>query len=148
MRRKTFSVLFYSGLNPLIKIIYKLEGVIELPLEEHDERSLPEKLRGMLVALNEGDVVVIFPEGRIWNKRKSPVGDFAPGVHYLHKRSGAPIVPIAVWMSERRWLRRRCVVQFGQPVRIPEHLDQEAGAAWLRERVLALYKQAKQGAER
>lgn len=134
-------------LKPLIKIIYRLEGVIELPPEEHDERSLPEKLRGLLVALNEGDVVAIFPEGEVWRKREPPVGDFAPGVIYLHRRSGALIVPIAVWMSERWWPRRRYVVQFGQPVRIPEHLDQDAGAAWLRERVLALYEQAKQGAE-
>ena len=40
----------------MIKLIYKLEGVIELPPEEHDERSLPEKLRGMLVALHEANV--------------------------------------------------------------------------------------------
>jgi len=57
-------------------------------------------------------------------------------------------VPVAVWMSVRVWPRRRYVVQFGQPVRIPESLDQDAGAAWLRERVLELYEQAKQEAER
>jgi 1-acyl-sn-glycerol-3-phosphate acyltransferase len=130
--------------KPLIKIIYRLEGVIELPPEKRDERSLPEKLRGLLVALNEGDVVTIFPEGEVWKKREPPVGEFAPGVIYLHGRSGAPIVPIAVWMSERKWPRRRYIVQFGQPVQIPEHLDQDAGAAWLREHVLALYEQARQ----
>jgi 1-acyl-sn-glycerol-3-phosphate acyltransferase len=132
-------------LKPLIKVIYKLEGVIELPPEEHDDRSLPEKLRGMLVALNQGEVVAIFPEGEIWRKREPPLGKFAPGIIYLHRKSGAQIVPIAVWMSEERWPRRRCVVQFGQPVRIPEHMDLDAGAVWLREHVLALYKQAKQG---
>lgn len=133
--------------KPLIKIIYWLEGVIELPPED-DEHSLPEKLRGVLVALNEGDVVAIFPEGEVWKKREPPVGEFAPGVVYLHKRAGAPIVPVAVWMSERKWPRRCYVVQFGQPIQIPEHLDQDAGAAWLRERVLELYEQAKQGEER
>ena len=135
-------------LKPLIKIIYWLEGAIELPPEEHDTRSLPEKLRGLLVALNEGDVVVIFPEGEIWKKRAPPVGEFAPGVIYLHKRAGAPIVPVAVWMSVRKWPRRRYVVQFGQSVQIPGQLDQDAGATWLREHVLALYEQAKQEAER
>ncbi len=131
-------------LKPLIKIIYRLEGVIELPPEKHDERSLPEKLRGMLVALNEGEVAAIFPEGQVWRKREPQVDEFAPGVVYLHKKSRAPIVPIAIWMSERRWPRRRCVVEFGRPVTIPEDLDQDAGAAWLRERVLKLYEQAKQ----
>ncbi len=129
-------------LKPLIKIIYRLEGVIELPLEEHDDRALPEKLRGMLVALHEGEVAAIFPEGEIWRKREPPIGEFAPGVVYLHKKSRAPIVPIAIWMSERRWPRRRCLVKFGRPVRIPEDLDQDAGAAWLREQVLKLYEQA------
>jgi 1-acyl-sn-glycerol-3-phosphate acyltransferase len=132
-------------LKPLIKIIYKLEGAIELPPEEHDDRSLPEKLRGMLVALNQGDVVAIFPEGEIWRAREPPVGEFAPGVIYLHRKSGAQIVPVAAWLSGQRWPRRRCVVQFGQPVRVPENMDLDAGALWLREHVLALYEQAKQG---
>ncbi len=136
-----------QSLKPLIKMIYKLQGVIELPPEERDDRSLPEKLRGMLVALNQGDVVAIFPEGEIWRKREPPVGEFAPGVIYLHRKSGAPVVPIAVWLSEVRWPRRRCVVEFGQPVRIPEHMDLDAGAVWLRDHVLELYKQAKQGEE-
>ena len=137
-----------QSFKPLIKIIYWLEGVIELPPEERDERSLPEKLRGLLVALNESDVVAIFPEGEVWKKREPPVGEFAPGVIYLHRRAGAPIVPVAAWMSERKWPRRRYAVRFGQPVQIPEHLDQDAGAAWLRERVLELYERAKQEEER
>ena len=132
----------------LIKIIYWLEGVIELPPEDHDERSLPEKLRGMLVALHHGEVAAIFPEGQIWKKQEPPVGEFAPGVIYLHRKSGAPIVPIGVWISARRWPRCRYIVQVGQPVRVPEHLDQDDGAVWLRKRVLGLYEQAKQNEAR
>lgn len=131
-------------LKPLIKIIYRLEGVIELPPEEYDDRSLPEKLRGMLVALHNGEVAAIFPEGEIRKHREPQVGEFAPGVVYLHKKSGALVVPIAIWLGERRWPRRRCVVEFGEPVRIPEDLDQDNGAAWLRDRVLKLYEQAAQ----
>jgi 1-acyl-sn-glycerol-3-phosphate acyltransferase len=134
-------------LRPLIKIIYKLEGVIKLPPEKHDDRTLPEKLRGMLATLNQGEVVAIFPEGEIWRKREPPIGEFAPGVIYLHRKSGAQIVPIAAWMSERKWPRRRYVAHFGRPIRIPAHLDLEAGAVWLREHVLALYEQARQGAD-
>jgi 1-acyl-sn-glycerol-3-phosphate acyltransferase len=132
-------------LKPLIKIVYKLEGVIELPPEKHDDRSLPEKLRGMFVALNHGEVVAIFPEGEIWRKQEPPIGEFAPGVVYLQRKSGAQIVPMAAWMSERKWPRRRYVAQFGQPIRIPAHLDLDAGAIWLREHVLSLHEQARQG---
>jgi 1-acyl-sn-glycerol-3-phosphate acyltransferase len=135
-------------LKPLIRIAYWLEGVIELPPEEDDERSLPEKLRGMIVALNRGQVAAIFPEGQLWKKREPPIGEFAPGVIYLHRKSGAPIMPVAVWLSERWWPRRRCIVQFGRPVTVPKDLDQDAGAAWLRKRVLELYDLAKQMGER
>ncbi len=136
---------FLQDIKLMIKLIYWLEGVIVLPPEEHDDRSLPEKLRGMLVALHEGEVATIFPEGEVHKKREPPIGEFAPGVVYLHRKSSAAIVPIATWMSDRRWPRRRCVVQFGPPVNIPEDLDQEAGAGWLRDRVLELYTLAKQG---
>jgi 1-acyl-sn-glycerol-3-phosphate acyltransferase len=98
----------------------------------------------MLVALNQGNVAAIFPEGELWRKREPPIGEFASGVIYLHRKSGAPIMPVAVWLSERRWPRRHCVVQFGRPVIVPEDLDQDAGGAWLRKHVLELYEQAKQ----
>jgi 1-acyl-sn-glycerol-3-phosphate acyltransferase len=132
---------------PLIKILYWLGGVVELPPEDRSDRSLPEKLRGLLVALKHGDVVMIFPEGEIHRKREPPIGKFASGVVYVHRRLGAPIVPIAAWMSTQRWPRRRYVVQFATPVRIPDNLDQEAGAAWLREQVLALYEEIRQREE-
>jgi len=133
---------------PLIKVVYWLAGVIELPPEARDDRSLPEKLRGLLVALKHGEVVLIFPEGEIHRERDPPIGKFAPGVVYVHKRLGAPIVPIAVWMGKQRWPRHSYVVQFGRPVHIPEGMDQDAGAAWLREQVLALYEQSRQREER
>ena len=125
---------------PLIKILYWLGGVIELPPEEREDRSLPEKLRGLLVALKHGDVVMIFPEGEIHREREPPIGEFASGVVYVHRRLDAPIVPIAIWLSEQTWPRRRYVARFASPIRIPDKLDQEAGAVWLRQQVLALYE--------
>jgi 1-acyl-sn-glycerol-3-phosphate acyltransferase len=132
---------------PLIKILYWLGGAIELPPEE-DDRSLPEKLRGLLVALKHGDVVMIFPEGEIHRESEPAIGKFASGVVYVHRRLGAPIVPIAIWLSEQTWPRRRYVVRFASPVRIPARLDQEAGAIWLRQQVLALYEKMVQQKER
>ncbi len=34
-------------------------------------------------------------------KRSPPVAKFAPGIVYLQRKSGADIVPVAMWMSER-----------------------------------------------
>jgi 1-acyl-sn-glycerol-3-phosphate acyltransferase len=134
--------------KPIILVIYWFWGVIKLPPMDDGDDTLPEKLQGLLEALKQGDVVMIFPEGEIWRKRKPPLGKFAPGAVYLHRVSGAPIVPIAVCLGERSWPRRRCVIQFGQPVRIPEHLDLDAGAEWLREQTLALRERAKEGVAR
>ena len=128
--------------KPLIRILYRLEGGVELPPKE-EGNTLPEKLQGILDALRESDVVMIFPEGEIWKERFPPIGKFAPGVVYLHRKSGAQIVPMAIWMSERHWPRRRYIIEIGDPLQIPESLDLEAGASWLRERTLELYERAK-----
>lgn len=134
--------------KPLVKLVYRLAGVIALPPEEKDEGFHPEKTRGLLVALNHGDVVAIFPEGQVWRKREPPIGEFAAGVIYLQRKSGAPIVPIAVWINQRRWPRREYVVRFGQPVTCPEDMEFNSAAAWLRERVLELYGQINKDEER
>ena len=132
---------------PLVRTLYRLEGAVELPPKE-EGGTLPEKVQGLLDALKKGDVVAIFPEGRVRDRKKRhpAVGEFASGVVYLQRRSGADIVPMAVWMSERRWPRRRYVIEMGRPVRIPESLDLEAGAAWLRERTVELYERARERA--
>ena len=128
-------------LLPLIRLVYRLTGAVALP-HKAEGGSLPEKVQGLLDALVQGEVVLLFPEGGIWKESRPPVGPFAPGAVYLQRRSGAGIVPMAVWTSDRRWLRRRYVVEMGHPVCIPESLDLEAGASWLRERTLELYERA------
>jgi 1-acyl-sn-glycerol-3-phosphate acyltransferase len=144
---RTFSIGLLRFFKPIILVIYWFWGAIELPpMDEDSDETLPEKLQGLLEALRQGDVVMIFPEGEIGSEQEPFVGKFAPGVVYLHRVSGAPIVPIAFWLGERWWPRRRCAIWFGQPVRIPEHLDLDAGAEWLREQTLALREQAKEGA--
>jgi len=142
---RTLATVTFDGtlrrFKPLIRILYRLEGGIELPPKEKGD-TLPEKLRGLLDALEQGDVVMIFPEGDI-GKDAPPIGKYAPGVVYLQRKSGAEIVPMAIWMGERRWPRRRYVIEVGRPLRIPESLELEAGASWLRERTVELYQRAK-----
>lgn len=128
-------------LTPVVRMVYRLTGVIALPPKE-EGGSLPEKVQGLLDALKRGDVVLIFPEGGLWKERCPPVGPFAPGAVYLQRQSGAGIVPMAVWMSERGWPRRLWVLEMADPVRVPGPLDLEAGAGWLRERALELYQRA------
>lgn len=128
--------------GPFIRLVYRVEGVLELPPKDEDA-DMPEKLSGLLKALRGGEVVAIFPEGGIWKERVPPVGEFAPGVVYLQRHSGADIVPIAVWKSRRAWPRRRYIIEIGRPLQIPAALDLDAGAAWLRARTLELHERAR-----
>ena len=142
------SLSWLNWFKPLVKLVFRLAGVIELPPEDKSNGFHPEKIRGLLVALNHGDVVAIFPEGEIWRRQDPPIGEFASGVIYLQRKSGAPIVPIAIWLGGRGWPRRKYVVQFGEPIQTPEHLEIDSAAVWLRELVLQLYYQIDKGEER
>jgi 1-acyl-sn-glycerol-3-phosphate acyltransferase len=132
--------------KPIIRLLYRLAGAIELP-PKREGGSLPEKVQGLLDALRQGDVVAIFPEGGVWKKRNPPIGEFAPGVVYLQRQSGARIVPIAVCARNRYWRRGRCAIEIGAAVCVPERLDLEAGAAWLRGRMLELDELARRGGQ-
>jgi 1-acyl-sn-glycerol-3-phosphate acyltransferase len=66
--------------KPLVLLVYRLAGVIELPPENKSDGFHPETIRRLLVALGHGDVVAIFPEGQIWKKKEPPIGEFASGV--------------------------------------------------------------------
>jgi 1-acyl-sn-glycerol-3-phosphate acyltransferase len=127
---------------PLIRLLYRVEGVVELPPKE-EGGTLPEKVHGLLKALREGDIVAIFPEGGIWKKEHPPIGQYAPGVIYLQRRSGAGIVPIAVWTSDQYRPRTRYVIEVGSPVHISDELDLDDGAQRLREHTLELYELAR-----
>jgi 1-acyl-sn-glycerol-3-phosphate acyltransferase len=140
---------FYGPLKwfkPLIRILYRVEGVVELPPKK-EGGSLPDKIQGLLDALQHGDVVAMFPEGGVWKKRCPPIGEFAPGVVYLHRRSGARVLPIALWSNKRLTPGARYIIEIGPPVRIPEPMNLEAGAAWLHDRTLELYERARRRAE-
>jgi 1-acyl-sn-glycerol-3-phosphate acyltransferase len=76
-----------------------------------------------LAAAKAGQVLAVAPEGT-----RSRTGGLLPGKNgpiYLASRSGAPVIPLAVWGQERalgewRRLRRPAVhVRIGEPIRLP-----------------------------
>ncbi|MFW6201414.1 MAG: 1-acyl-sn-glycerol-3-phosphate acyltransferase, partial [Gemmatimonadota bacterium] len=106
-------------LKPMIRLLYRIAGVVELPPRRPDHtgsagggaggrdgpdrqdhtsgsRTPDDKLRGLLEALERGEAVAIFPEGHVRRKGIGEAAEFQPGVVHLHRGSGAPVVPIAV----------------------------------------------------
>jgi 1-acyl-sn-glycerol-3-phosphate acyltransferase len=75
--------------------------------------------------LDEGHVLVVFPEGT-----RSPTGALQPakdGLAMLALRSGAPILPVGVAGADRFWPRgglphpgRRLILRVGEPFRLSE----------------------------
>lgn len=135
---------FLSRIRPLLRILYRLNGVVVLPPRRAGPLPLRRKVAGLLAALDRGETVAIFPEGRVRSKEGPPIRPFAPGVVYVHRASRAPVVPIAVWLGRPRPPRRHLIIRIGKPVQVPARLGLRAGAEWLRQRTLELYRCAEE----
>lgn len=77
--------------------------------------------------LDKGEVVLIFPEGKL--SKDGDIDKFQRGVGYLHKSSKAPVVPFAIkggfeawaWNKLPKW--SKITIQFGQSVNMPDAHD-------------------------
>jgi 1-acyl-sn-glycerol-3-phosphate acyltransferase len=71
-----------------------------------------------LAALEHGDIVVVFAEGRV-SRVESSLGPFARGVGYLALRSGAPILPVWLSGTAELYLRKELATIAGTPRDVP-----------------------------
>lgn len=74
-------VAFYVRVNGSIRV-FKAKGDLDLALKD------------TVKALNEGSKIWVYPEGGLTKDGKLQQGK--RGVAYLHKKTGAPIVPVAL----------------------------------------------------
>lgn len=100
-----------------------------VPVRGSSSRGGAEGLRGLVQALRAGHSVVVVPDGP-----RGPSETVKPGVVALARLAGAPVVPLALgaWPA---WRTRswdgfrvpkpfaRCVVRFGEAVRVPRESD-------------------------
>lgn len=82
-------------------------------------------IRACLQRLEGGEVIVVFPEGRV--VQDAELGPLHEGAAFLSIRSRAPVVPVALvgmsamWPLGARWPRRaRITVRVGAPVPPPD----------------------------
>jgi 1-acyl-sn-glycerol-3-phosphate acyltransferase len=75
-------------------------------------------LAATLAALDRGDVVIVFAEGRV-SRVESSLGPFARGVGYLALRSGAPILPVWLSGTAELYLRKELATIAGTPRVVP-----------------------------
>ncbi len=108
-------------------------------------KSMAQSIRLAREALQEGDLVCIFPEGEI--TRTGEMQEFRPGFLSILKETEVPLVPTYLgglwgsvlsyeggrflWKWPKHW-RYPVVIRFGQPISVPSDADQ------VRRAVLAL----------
>jgi 1-acyl-sn-glycerol-3-phosphate acyltransferase len=84
-----------------------------------DTKSTIFAVREAMRRLRSGEVIGIFPEGRVFSRQQP--GEFRPGVAMLARCSGAPIVPIHIRGSAEAWPR-------GRPWPRPAHVRVRIGS--------------------
>jgi 1-acyl-sn-glycerol-3-phosphate acyltransferase len=102
------------------------------------------QLRKVVTALRGGDIVGLFPEGRLQREHRK-LNEFQPGIGMIARRGDVAIVPC--WIEgtprKRQMLRHflspsRTRVHYGRPYRPAADLTYEQVVADLRQRMLAL----------
>lgn len=100
--------------------ILRIGGAIFINRGEADRRAL----RQALNALEDGYSLAVAVEGT--RSRSGELAEGKSGAAYLANRSGAPVVPVVVWGTEKiipAWARLRradVFVRFGEPFYLPE----------------------------
>jgi len=99
-----------------------------------------------LRALRKGEIIGIFPEGTI--SRSFEIEDLKSGAVRMSMSAGVPIIPVAVWGSQRIITKKRkpdfsrskhpVHVAFGEPFFVPKGSDVDAAEAELKVKMLKL----------
>jgi 1-acyl-sn-glycerol-3-phosphate acyltransferase len=103
---------------PLVGKLYSMGGFISVRRFEGDLRAI----RRSQEALKKGRVLGMFPEG---TRSGGRLGSGEPGTALVALRTGAPILPAAIWGTENVKLprdlfrRTRVHIRFGEPYRLP-----------------------------
>jgi len=131
---------------PLLNFVFRTAGAIPIASARENPKLLERAYDRVARYLAEGEVVGIFPEGRL--TADGEIGPFKSGIEQIIQRTPAPVVPMALrglWGSffsrrhgkamahfpRRFWSRVELAV--GEPVPA-----EQATSALLRERVAAL----------
>lgn len=116
------------------RIAWVLRGCGQIEVKR-GTRAAPMALDNAVEALDRGEIVVIFPEGTVTTDPDLNPMPAKTGVTRLALKSGAPLIPAAVWGTAniwpksygKRWRpRQQVVVRIGEPIHIEGSPDERA----------------------
>lgn len=108
------------------KVVKLLEGVT---IDRADLRSQVVAIDNAVKLVESGRNLVIFPEGTRNKNYLLPIGEFKPGAFKLSYRTGAPIIPCAIYGTFRPLSRKSNLkvypmwVSFFKPIEKEEYLQ-------------------------
>lgn len=94
----------------VMSVIYSLFGAFIVT----PGKGIRANLERARVILEQGGVVVIYPEGKI--VRDAAPGQFRNGSAFLAKETGAPIIPVVFRVRCKRLWRRKISIRIGKPI--------------------------------
>ncbi|MCM5705569.1 MFS transporter [Larsenimonas salina] len=131
--------------SPWLNWFFRMAGAIPVESERSDPKGMRRALDQVSEALANGEVVMLFPEGRL--TRDGQVHEFRRGIDLILRRDPVPVVPASLsglwgsWTSRQgggpfkgfpRRVRAKVCLHFG------EAMAPDAGREALRDRVVAL----------
>jgi len=106
MERRVRFVMYYKIYQlPVIHYLFKLMGAIPIASAKQDAELLDRAYEQIAEALQQGELVCIFPEGGL-----TPDGDIQPfkhGIEKILKRTPVPVVPMALKGLWGTWFSRK-----------------------------------------
>jgi 1-acyl-sn-glycerol-3-phosphate acyltransferase len=129
----------------LIHWFCKLVGCIPVNRDGRDVQAI----RAALRALENGQVMVIFPEGRITPSSGRELGPILPGAAYVAVRAGVPVIPAYIrgtpetnQIGESLKTPSQAVVTFGEPIDLTDFEPAQAGQRTVQAEVSRRFQQA------
>ena len=95
IRRPMRFVMYYKIYNlPLLKSLFKTAGAIPIAGKYEDPELMERAFKEIEKALDNGDLVCIFPEGKL--TRNGQMNKFRPGVERILQANSVPVLPMAL----------------------------------------------------
>ena len=95
VRRPIRFVMYYKIYNlPVLNFIFRTAGTIPIAGRSEDEVIYEQAFNKIAQYLNEGELVCIFPEGKLTTDGK--IDEFKAGVTRILERTPVPVIPMAL----------------------------------------------------
>ncbi|MGI9259482.1 MAG: 1-acyl-sn-glycerol-3-phosphate acyltransferase, partial [Gammaproteobacteria bacterium] len=95
VRRPVRFVMYYKIFQiPVLSFIFRTAGAIPIAGKKEDPAMLESAFERIGECLDQGQLICIFPEGRITSD--GMMGVFRPGIERIISRNPVPVIPIAL----------------------------------------------------